>query len=64
MQITRIEEATANSAPLSHEVCGLRLQDHDATSTENFWVELLHLLPGDSADGSSAVQQGVRRHRR
>jgi hypothetical protein len=34
MQITRIEEVTANSAPLPHEVCGLRLQGHDATSTE------------------------------
>ena len=34
-QITRIEVATANSAPLPHEVCGLRLQGDDATSTEN-----------------------------
>jgi hypothetical protein len=63
MQVTRIEEAPAYSAPLPHEVCGRRLQGHDATSTEDFWVGLSHFLPRDGAERSYAVQESARRHR-
>lgn len=37
----------------SHEVCGLRLQGYDATSTENLWIGLSRFLPGDGAEGSA-----------
>lgn len=63
MPITPIEEATAYSAPLPPEVFGLRLQGHDATSTENIWGGLSHFLPGDSGTKRHAVREGVPRHR-
>lgn len=59
MQVTRIEEATSYSAPLHHEVHGLRLQGYDATSTENFWVGLSLFLPGGGAERSATQFEKV-----
>ena len=52
MQVTRINDAHTYIAPLHHDVLGLRLQGHDATHTNAFWVGLSYFLPGGRADRS------------
>ncbi|WP_245944980.1 cupin domain-containing protein [Pelagibacterium lacus] len=40
-------------------MCGLRLQGHEATNTDAFWVGLSHFLPGGGAEESSSPLERV-----
>ncbi len=46
MQLTRLATAPAYQAPNHVDMRCLRLQGHEATSTDTLWLGLSHLLPG------------------
>ena len=50
MEVTRLADARPYEAPKHHDMIGLRLQGHDATGAESFWVGLSHFLPGGGAE--------------
>ncbi len=54
MQVTRIEDAKPYEAPGHFAMTGLRLQGHEASDANNFWVGLSHFLPGGRADSSAS----------
>lgn len=59
MEITRLDDAVAYSAPLHHGMVALRLQGHEASSAESFWVGLSHFLPGGGAEQSATPIEKV-----
>lgn len=46
MQVTRYSDAQPYEAPEHYDMCCLRLQGKEATSTDAIWIGLSHLLPG------------------
>ncbi|MGH9108438.1 MAG: cupin domain-containing protein [Acidimicrobiales bacterium] len=59
MEITRLDGAEPYSAPGHHGMTALRLQGHDASAAESFWVGLSHFLPGGGADRSATPIEKV-----
>jgi quercetin dioxygenase-like cupin family protein len=59
MQVTRLANARPYEAARHFNMTGLRLQGHDATKTDGFWVGLSHFLPGGGAESSSAPLERV-----
>ncbi|MBC8381836.1 MAG: cupin domain-containing protein [SAR92 clade bacterium] len=55
MKVTRIEKAEPYQAPNHFDCTALRLQGFDASSAENFWVGLSHILPngGTTMEGTN-----------
>lgn len=50
MEVTRLSDAQPYEAPKHFDMRGLRLQGHDASGAESFWVGLSHFLPGGGAE--------------
>lgn len=59
MEITRLDEAAPYVAANHHDMVALRLQGHDASPTDNFWVGLSHFLPGGGAERSATPIEKV-----
>jgi mannose-6-phosphate isomerase-like protein (cupin superfamily) len=59
MQVKRIADAQPYEAAKHHAMCGLRLQGHDATDTDAFWVGLSHFLPSGGAEMSASTVERV-----
>jgi mannose-6-phosphate isomerase-like protein (cupin superfamily) len=49
MEVVRLSEAKPYQAPGHFDMRGLRLQGHEASGAESFWVGLSHFLPGGGA---------------
>ncbi len=50
MQVVRLSEARPYQAPGHFDMRGLRLQGHEASGVESFWVGLSHFLPGGGVE--------------
>jgi quercetin dioxygenase-like cupin family protein len=59
MQVTRIADAKPYEAPKHHGGHMLRLQGHDASPAQNYWVGLSHFLPGGGADHDATPLEKV-----
>ena len=59
MHVTRLEEAKPYEAAKHFGMVGLRLQGHDASPANNFWVGLSHFLPGGGAEMSASPLERV-----
>jgi uncharacterized cupin superfamily protein len=59
MEITRLEEARPYAAANHRDMVALRLQGHEASGAENFWVGLSHFLPGGGAARSATPIEKV-----
>jgi quercetin dioxygenase-like cupin family protein len=59
MQVTRLADAKPYEAPKHFGMTALRLQGHDASPTQNFWVGLSHLLPGGGAEMTASPLERV-----
>ena len=59
MEITRLDEAAPYPTANHREMVALRLQGHEASPTDNFWVGLSHFLPGGGADRSATPIEKV-----
>jgi len=59
MQVTRIGDAKPYDAPKHHGGHMLRLQGHDASDAQAYWVGLSHFLPGGGADRDASPLEKV-----
>ena len=59
MHVTRLADAKPYEAARHFGMTALRLQGHDASPAENFWVGLSHFLPGGGAEMSAAPLERV-----
>lgn len=59
MEITRLDAAAPYATAGHHDMVGLRLQGHQASGAENFWVGLSHFLPGGGAERSATPIEKV-----
>lgn len=59
MEITRLEDAEPYVAANHHDMVALRLQGHNASAAEHFWVGLSHFLPGGGAERSATPLEKV-----
>jgi mannose-6-phosphate isomerase-like protein (cupin superfamily) len=59
MQVTRIGDAKPYGAPKHHGGHMLRLQGHDASDAQAYWVGLSHFLPGGGADRDATPLEKV-----
>ena len=59
MQVTRIGAAQPYDAPKHHGGHMLRLQGHDASPAQNYWVGLSHFLPGGGAERDATPLEKV-----
>lgn len=59
MQLTRIADATAYQAPGHFGMAALRLQGHDRSDSQAFWVGLSHFLPAGGAERSASALERV-----
>lgn len=59
MEITRLDEAAPYEAANHHDMVALRLQGHEASGAEHFWVGLSHFLPGGGVDRSATAIEKV-----
>ncbi|HLH64061.1 MAG TPA: cupin domain-containing protein, partial [Solirubrobacteraceae bacterium] len=59
MEVTRLAQARAYDAPKHFDVRTLRLQGHDASEAQAFWVGLTHFLPGGGAEMDSTPLEKV-----
>lgn len=50
MEVTRLVDAKPYTAPKHVDTISLRLQGHDASGAEAFWVGLSYYLPGGTAE--------------
>ena len=50
MEVVRLPDAKPYQAPGHFDMRGLRLQGHDASGAESFWVGLSYFLPGGGVD--------------
>jgi quercetin dioxygenase-like cupin family protein len=58
MEVVRLSEAKPYEAPGHFDMRGLRLQGHEASSAERFWVGLSHFLPGGGVEmGATPVEK-------
>ena len=59
MEITRLEDAKAYEAPGHYGMAALRLQGHEASAAQHFWVALSHFLPGGGVERSATSLEKV-----
>lgn len=59
MHVTRFKDAKPYEAPGHFNMTGLRLQGHDASNTDSFWVGMSHFLPGGGAKSSASMIEKV-----
>ncbi len=59
MNLTRVTEAPAYTAPLHQDVSCVRLQGHEASCTERFWVGMSVYHPGGIAESAPAKEETV-----
>jgi uncharacterized cupin superfamily protein len=59
MNLTRASEAPAYIAPLHHDVSAVRLQGHEASHTERFWVGMSVYHPGGMAETAPVKEETV-----
>lgn len=59
MHVTRLSDAKPYEAAKHFNMTGLRLQGHDVSPNENFWVGLSHFLPGGGAESSDSPIEKV-----
>ncbi|HZD72100.1 MAG TPA: cupin domain-containing protein [Actinomycetes bacterium] len=58
MEVVRLSEAKPYQAPGHFDMRGLRLQGHEASGAESFWVGLSHFLPGGGVEmGATPVEK-------
>jgi mannose-6-phosphate isomerase-like protein (cupin superfamily) len=58
MEVVRLSEAKPYEAPGHFDMRGLRLQGHEASSAQRFWLGLSHFLPGGGAEmGATPVEK-------
>jgi quercetin dioxygenase-like cupin family protein len=50
MEVVRLSEAKPYQAPGHFDMRGLRLQGHEASGAEGFWVGLSYFLPGGGVE--------------
>jgi quercetin dioxygenase-like cupin family protein len=50
MEVVRLSEAKPYQAPGHFDMRGLRLQGHQASGAESFWVGLSYFLPGGGVE--------------
>ena len=50
MEVVRLSEAKPYESPGHFDMRGLRLQGHEASGAESFWVGLSNFLPGGGAE--------------
>lgn len=54
MHVTRFKDAQPYEAAGHFDMVGLRLQGHEVSNTDHFWVGLSHFLPGGGAKSSAS----------
>jgi uncharacterized cupin superfamily protein len=59
MNLTRASEAPCYSAELHRGVCTVRLQGHEAGTTDRFWVGVSIYKPGGTAEEAPAREETV-----
>jgi uncharacterized cupin superfamily protein len=59
VNLTRASEAPAYVAPLHQDVVSVRLQGHEASCTERFWVGMSVYHPGGIAESAPAKEETV-----
>ena len=59
MHVTRLADARPYEAAKHFGMTGLRLQGHEASPSQNFWVGLSHFLPGGGAEMSASPLERV-----
>jgi quercetin dioxygenase-like cupin family protein len=58
MEVVRLSDAKPYQAPGHFDMRGLRIQGHEASSAESFWVGLSHFLPGGGVEmGATPVEK-------
>jgi quercetin dioxygenase-like cupin family protein len=58
MEVVRLSEAKPYESPGHFDMRGLRLQGHEASGAESFWVGLSYFLPGGGVEmGATPVEK-------
>jgi len=58
MEVVHLSEAKPYQAPGHFDMRGLRLQGHEASGAESFWVGLSYFLPGGGVEmGATEVEK-------
>ena len=59
MEVVRLHDAKPYEAPKHFDMRSLRLQGHDASGAQHFWVGLSHFLPGGGAERDATPLEKV-----
>lgn len=59
MEITRFAQALPYDAPKHYQMCSLRLQGFEASSSKFAWTGLSHFLPGGGASMDSSSLEKI-----